>query len=95
MAVVENHSQVAAIAARAQVQSSTLHSINALVASIDRQTRKNASNGRGDCFSGAQLAFDGGALTSLLTEFRIEVKTVDVVNSDGDEVLLVPRRIPR
>ncbi len=82
--VAEIDVHVGAIAASAQEQSSTLHSINELVASIDHETQKNASIAEETAAAGAQLALDVEALTNLLTQFKIEAMTSADTNSDRD-----------
>jgi len=82
--VAEIDVHVGAIAASAQEQSSTLHSINESVASIDHETQKNASIAEETAAAGAQLALDVEALTNLLTQFKIEAMTSADTNSDRD-----------
>ncbi|WP_280800008.1 methyl-accepting chemotaxis protein [Agrobacterium fabrum] len=82
--VAEIDVHVGAIAASAQEQSSTLHSVNESVASIDHETQKNASIAEETAAAGAQLALDVEALTNLLTQFKIEAMTSADTNSDRD-----------
>lgn len=82
--VAEIDVHVGAIAASAQEQSSTLHSINESVASIDHETQKNASIAEETAAAGARLALDVEALTNLLTQFKIEAMTSADTNSDRD-----------